>query len=292
MATENEVNTTCGACGGACTGKCWKKKLANGVFLLSVTGSLLLLALFASALKEYQFIGRDAPGGLTTISVDGAGEAYAIPDIARISFSITEEAKDANTARKTVDDKMKAIHEFLKSSGVDDKDIKTTGYNQNPKYEWKQTSAYVPCLSGYGCPPTTGKQVLVGYEVTQSVDVRIRKTDNAGLILGGLSDKGASYVSGLSFEVDNEDAVKKVARDEAISKAKAKAEQLAAQLGVKLVRITAFNEGGIYPMYDYRSDGASMKSMSASLQVAPEAANIPAGENKFTSNVTITYEVR
>ena len=34
-----------------------------------------------------------------------------------------------------------------------------------------------------------------------------------------------------------------------------------------------------------------VKTMSAGA-MAPESANIPVGENKFVSNVTITYEVR
>ncbi len=292
MATENQGTNMCTACGGPCTGMCWKKKAAGALLLLALSGSLLLLALFASALKEYQFIGRNVPGELTTISVDGEGEAFGVPDIVEVSYAITQEAKDAASARKMVDDKMKAIQTFLKESGVEDKDIKMTGYNLNPKYEWKQTSAYVPCLTGYGCPPVEGKQILTGYEVTQSVDVRIRKIDDAGLILGGLSDKGASYVSGLTFKVENEDKVKEDARKEAIDKAKAKAEKLARELGVRLVRITSFTEGNNYPIYNYGRGGMEMKTMSADAVMAPEAANIPIGENKFTSNVTITYEVR
>lgn len=267
------------------------QQIVAALSILALTGALFLVALFASTVKEYQFIGRNVPGELTTISVSGEGEAVAAPDIAEVSYAITSEAKTAADARKTVDDKMKAIHAFLKESGVEDKDIKTTGYNLNPKYEWKQTSAYVPCLSGYGCPPTEGKQVLTGYEVTQSVDVRIRKVDNAGLVLGGLSDKGASYVSGLTFKVDDEDGVKEEARKEAIDKAKAKAEKLARELGVKLVRITSFSEGNNYPIYNFGRAGMEMKAMSADM-AAPQAANIPMGENKFTSSVTITYEVR
>lgn len=277
-------------CKGPCTGKCWKKPVVAGALLLIVSGSLFLLALFVGELKSYQFIGRDVPGEQTSINVTGEGEAYAIPDIAEISFSITDEAKTAPEARKLVDGKMKAIHAFLEESKVEDKDIKTTAYNLNPKYEWQKTGAYVPCALGYNCPPQEGKQVLVGYEVTQSVDVRIHEIDDAGLVLGGLSDKGASYVSGLTFTVDDEDVVKESARKEAIEKAQAKAKKLAAQLGVDIVRITSFSEGSNYPTYNYARGGMEMKATSA--DVAPEAANIPAGENKYTSSVTITYEVR
>jgi len=72
----------------------------------------------------------------------------------------------------------------------------------------------------------------------------------------------------------------------AIEAAKAKAEQLAKDLGIRLVRIVNFSEGGNYPIYGR----AEFKALSADDAIPlPE---IPVGENKIVSNVTITYEVR
>ena len=262
--------------------------------VLTITGSLFLFALFASELKSYQFIGRDVPGAQTTISVNGEGEAFRAPDIAEISFSITKEAKTAAEARKVVDDSMKTIHAFLTESKVEDKDIKTTGYNMYPKYEWVRKPCFVDAragATGLTYPCNDGNQVLTGYEVTQSVDVKLRKIDDAGTVLGGLNDKGATNISGPTFRVDNADAVKAEARTEAIKKAKLKARELADSLGVTLVRIVSFSEGGDYGVYNYARGGAEMmvKSMDAG---APAPADIPVGENKFISNVNIIYEIR
>lgn len=271
---------------GSCMGHCAKHKAATGFILLAISGSLLLLALFATALKEYQYIGRDV-NAQTTITVSGDGESFAAPDIATVSFAITEDAKTPADARKVVDEKMKKVSEFLATSGVAAKDIKTTGYNLNPKYEWQQKQ--IVCIM-YPCTQPPGKQVLIGYTVTQSTEVKVRNLDNAGTILGGLTDNGATDVSGLNFMVENEDGIKATVREEAIAKAKAKAEQLAKDLGVSLVRIVSFNEGGNYPVY-YGRGGMEMKAMSADAGMAP-APSISAGENKYTSNVTIVYEIR
>ncbi|MDO8624259.1 MAG: SIMPL domain-containing protein [bacterium] len=282
MTTENNMEGhTCGGCGGG-----WHHHGKKGAFmLLAIAGALYLFALAANTIAEYRYIGRDMPGEQTTISVTGDGEAYAAPDIATVSFAITNESKQSTEARKVVDEKMKKIHDFLTASGVLEKDIKTTGYNLSPKYEWQEQR--IVCVT-YPCNQPPGKQVLTGYEVTQSVEVKIRKLDDAGKVLGGLSDNGATNVSGLSFLVENEDAVQREAREEAITKAKTKAEELAKDLGVSLVRIVSFNEGGNYPIYYGR---AEMKLMSADAG-ASVAADIPAGENKYTSNVTIVYEIR
>jgi hypothetical protein len=255
--------------------------------LLALAGALYLFALFINTVTEHKYIGRDV-NAQTTISVSGDGDAYAAPDIATVSFSVTHEAKNSVDARKIVDTEMAKINDFLTGTGVQEKDIKTTGYNLYPKYEWEQKQ--IVCIA-YPCVQPPGKQVLTGYEVSQSVEVKIRNLDDAGRVLGGLSDNGATNVSGLNFLVEHEDAVQAMAREAAITKAKAKADQLAKDLDVTLVRIVSFNEGGNYPIY-YGRGGMEMKAMSADSGMTPPAPSVSAGENKYTSNVTIVYEIR
>ncbi len=261
--------------------------------ILAISGALLLLALFVNTIKEGKFIGRDI-NSQTTITVMGDGDAYATPDIASVSFSVTNEAKTQIDARKVVDEKWKKIHDLLSKAGVDDKDIKSN-YSLYPKFEnvnqpciYEKTTnsmggviAYPPCYN-------SGKQVLTGYEVTQSAELKIHKLDDAGKILGILADNGATNVSGLTFAVEHEDSVQALAREAAIEKAKSKAEQLAKDLKVTIVRIVSFNEAGNYPIYYGR--GMEMKAMAA--DGGAPAPEVTPGQNKYTSNVTIVYEIK
>ena len=265
------------------------EKAVMAVVILALSGALLLLAMFATYAKEYKYIGRDV-NAQTTITVSGDGDAYASPDIATVMYTITQEAKTVREARTTVDAKMKSIHQFLSKSGIEDKDIKAN-YSFNPKYEWQEKR--IECLA-YPCVQPPGKQILTGYEVSEQVVVTIRgidkDADKAGTIVGGLADNGATNLSGPNFTVEHQDAVEAQARESAIAKAKAKADQLAKDLGVSIVRIVSFNEGSNYPMM--YGGGMAMKAMSADAGIAPPAANIPAGQNKYTSNVTIVYEIK
>ncbi len=170
----------------------------------------------------------------------------------------------------------------MKEQGIEDKDIKTENYNLSPKYKYIQK----PCVFGSMCPP--GEQTPDGFEVSQTISVKVRKIDTAGAMLTKIGSLGATDISGLNFTIDDEDALIAEARDKAIADAKAKAEKLADSLGVRLVRIMSFNEnGGGYPVYSI-SPMADMRA--GSKEVA--APNVPAGENKTTSNVTITYEIK
>ena len=186
---------------------------------------------------------------------------------------------------------MKKISTFLTEAKVAGNDIKTTAYDLYPKYDYVRTpcvASYTIDVGSYVPPCSDSKQVLAGYTVTQSVDVKIRDLDNAGTILSGLADNGATNLSGLNFTIEKPDEMQAAARKAAIEKAQAKADELAKDLGVKLVRIVSYNEGGMYPVYNYARD---TKMMAMGAESAP-TATIPVGQNKYTTNVTITYEIR
>lgn len=251
-----------------------------------VATALGVLALFLfvatiSELKSYKFIGSGV-AATNTITVNGEGEVFAVPDTAVFSVTVRETAKQVKDAQDSAAKKGNDIIAYLKQGGVDEKDIKTTDYSVSPQYEWRQGA----CPQGGYCPP--GKQIMTGFEVRQALSVKVRDTKKAGELLSGVGSRGAAEVSGLSFTIDDEDALKAEARDKAIAKAKGKAEVLAKSLGVSLVRVVGFNENdGGRPIYAYGLGMAMASKDSAS--PAPE---IPVGQNKIVSNVSVTYEIR
>jgi uncharacterized protein len=167
---------------------------------------------------------------------------------------------------------------------VEEKDIKTVGYNVYPQYEWQQSA----CTPGGICPP--GRQILTGYEVRQTITVTVRDTEKAGELLSSVGELGASEVSSLTFTVDEDESLRDEARAAAIAQAKEKADELAEQLGVKLVRIVSFSESnGGYPVPYYGEAYGRGGVMAQDAKLAPET---PMGENTYISNVNITYEIR
>jgi uncharacterized protein YggE len=255
------------------------EKIMRLVKIFIIVAILFVAAKTVAIVKGYKFIGGGvAPS--TTISFDGTGEVSASPDIATISFTVTNSAKTVKEAQSVVTDKINKTLSFLKGAGVSDKDIKTTNYSSYPKYEYQQ--AAIPCPQSY-CPP--GRQVLTGFEVSQSIEVTVRNIDNAGSIVEGLANAGVTDMQGPNFAIDKQDALKEQARKIAIDNAKQKAATLAADLGVRLVRIVNFSEGGTsFPIYG--------KAEFMSAGSAAPAPSLPTGENKITSNVSITYEIR
>ena len=253
-----------------------------GMFALAMLG-VFLLVLTISSLKQYRYIGSGVAAS-NTITVSGDGEVFAVPDTATFSVTVQEEAKEVKAAQDVATKKGNDIKVYLKSQGVDEKDIQTTDYSLYPQYDYINSA----CSEGY-CPP--GRQVLRGFQVSETLTVKVRDTKKAGDLLAGVGSKGASSVSGLSFTIDDQDALDAEARDKAIAKAKEKAEALADSLGVTIVRVVGFSENGSYPPmpYAYGMGGAERLDASMAKAVAPDIA---VGQNKITSNVTVTYEIR
>lgn len=254
---------------------------------MALSGALLALMLFllagtVSSLRSMHYIGA----GITptnTIQVSGEGEVFAIPDIAEFSFSVSETAKDVQTAQANATKKSNAAIAYLKQQDIEEKDIKTIDYSVNPHYEWQQQdvcSGMVPCPSG--------KQVLIGYDVSQTVQVKVRDTKKAGDLLAGVGSRGATNVSGLNFTVEDQKKLEAEARGKAIADARSRAEVLAKDLGIDLVRVVSFSENGGREIYYTKAMGV-MAMDSAAQAPIPE---IPVGQNKIASSVTVIYEIR
>lgn len=251
---------------------------------LSAAAALTLLALFLAVktLDIFMDFGTSDAPYLNTITVEGTGDATAVPDIATISYTITGKGATVGAAQTTSTEIVNKALAVLKDAGIEEKDIKTTSYNVSPEYEYAQ-----PCYYGGTCPVSNPK--IIGYQVLQSLEVKVRDTAKAGEVLQGLGDAGVDNIYGPNFTVDDDDATKEEARAKAIADARAKAKVLAKELGVHLGKVVSFyeNSGG-YPMYDKGLGGAEGVSMT---REAP-APNLPAGENQTTISVSITYEIK
>lgn len=250
---------------------------------------LVIMSVFFAikAISEMRAYGTIGGVEAHTITLTGQGEVSAVPDIATVYFTISKEAKTVKAAQDQVAVVEKKAIDFLKQNGIAEKDIKTSNASVNPRYEYVKGSASMPCPLDY-CPPE-GRSVIVGYEASESITVKVRKIDQAGEIMQGLGSVGVSNINGPEFAIDNEDALKAQARKMAIEEARAKAEVLAKDLGVRLGRVAEFSESGDYPVY-FGYDralkvGAANQEMNAS-------AELPKGENKVIVNVTVTYEIR
>lgn len=243
------------------------------VIILSAVLLVLLNVWFLGKIrndaKAYRYIGK--PTDIRdTISISGEGKVTAIPDIATIEIGVSIEKADVSSAQKENTEKMNAVSSRVKDLGVEVKDIQTTNYQIFPQYDYMKDG-----------------QRLRGYQVSQSARIKIRDLSKIGAILAAVGQAGANQVSGVSFTIDDPEALRQEARGKALENAKAKAQALADKAGVKLGKIVSFSEysGGTptpYPIYAERAIGLGMGGGSPEVQ---------AGSLDVVVNVNVSYEI-
>jgi uncharacterized protein len=260
-----------------------KRHLYQALTLLSLLTAFFIVVAAIGGISVVQKIGKSAIGE-NIISVTGQAEVFAVPDIATINFSVHVEGDTVDVAQVEAAKITNASIAYLESQDIDEKDIKTTNYSVNPRYEYRREGI----CNGRTCPPG-GERVLTGYEVNQSVTTKIRDTEIVGKILGGIGELGVTNINGPFFEIDDEESLEVEARTKAIENAREKANELAKSLDVRLGKVVSFNESGSYPIYPYGGDFAIERAAVSAPKGIPE---IPTGENIIRSSVTIIYEIK
>ncbi len=210
-----------------------------------------------------------------TITVSAEGKTTVVPDLATFSFSVVSQGADPVKLQNDNNAKVNAAIEFVKARGVDAKDIKTSDYNLSPNYVWNQK---------------TGKSSIDGYTLNQSVIVKVRDLSKVAVLLGGLPSNGINQLGGVNFSVDDQDKFLNQAREEAFTKAKAKAIAMAKYSGARIGKVVTFNESnGGYPGPIYYAKEAGLGMGGPSM---PPAPTIEPGSQEVTVTVNVVYELR
>ena len=205
-----------------------------------------------------------------TIAVNGTGEATAVPDLATITLGVMSSANTAQEALASNTKSMTDVMALLKKEGIADKDIGTSNFNVSPRYDYGQSGTQPP--------------KVVGYDVSNTVTVKVRKAAALGDLLDKAVTAGSNQVYGISFSVSEPDDLLDQARKSAVADAKRKAEIYAAAGGFKLGDIISVSEGTTY------RPPAPMVMKSA---MAADAAPVPVapGEQSLTVDVSIVWTI-
>ena len=243
--------------------------------LLAIILGLFLIALIVSTVID---IRDKVETSENMITVSDTGTVYAQPDLGLITATVLTEGKTVTEAMTENTEKMNAVISAAKGQGVEEKDLKTTSFNIYPRYDWRDTAVLYP----------EGQRILVGYEVRQSPEIKIRDLDTIGSVIQAATIAGANQMSDLQLTIDDQEGLKKQAREQAIGKAKARAEELAKQLGIRLVGISNFSESGVVPYFYGLEKSAAPMGMGG----AEDTVQIETGENKVEITVYITYKIK
>lgn len=231
--------------------------------LLLLLGLSFAVAFTACGNDTFTAVSPSLP--IQGIQVTGSGSAFGEPDVVVLSLGVSTERDSVKDAREEAASAMQKVLDSLKSNGVAEKDIQTQQFSIQPQYDFIDQ-----------------RQVLRGYRVTNIVSAKIRTLDQIGKVIDDAAEAGGDIVQvqSIQFMIDDPKELQAQARVEAMKDAKAKAQILAEEGGVKLGKPISISES---------------ISSSPPLPVASDSARsatpIEPGQLEVKVMVSVVYEI-
>lgn len=205
---------------------------------------------------------------VNSITVNGEGKIAVRPNIASLSIGVQAAGRTATDALRQTNTSAAALIAALKSAGVNDTDIATSGLSIYPQYN----------PSGVA---------VTGYQAANNVTVTVRDIAQTGPLIDTAAASVGEHITvgGVSFYVNDVEAVIGTARVDAIDNARKRAGEYAAAAGVAVGRVIQISEPTI-------GSPAPLFERTASRLLAESASTpIETGTQDLTVSVTVVYEL-
>ncbi len=155
------------------------------------------------------------------LTVTGSAQVEAQPDRATIVFAVETEGPTAQEAGEANARSMTAVTAAIRAAGegVPGLRVESSGYSVTPRY---------------GSMEPDRSREIVGYTARNGVRTLIDDAGRVGELVDAALSAGANRISNLHFEVRDPDTYRHQALQQAVAKARADAEIIAAALGMRL----------------------------------------------------------
>jgi uncharacterized protein YggE len=205
---------------------------------------------------------------MRTITVAADGTSSGKPDTAIVQLGVQTQAAKAKDALDKASAKAQQLLDALKISGVKSEDITTTNVSLYPQ-------------------TTSDGRTITGYQANNTVMAKIRDVGRAGSIIDAAAGVVGDEITlqGVSFAIDDTGKLRAEARKDAVTKARAQAEQLAAATGEKVGQVLSLSEGVSAPSpVPYAVAAGAARDAAASVPIEP-------GQQELDVSVTVVYEL-
>ncbi|WP_040791130.1 SIMPL domain-containing protein [Nocardia paucivorans] len=213
-----------------------------------------------------------------TVTVVGHGHARQTPDLLRFVVTVETRASKVALAYERAGQRMAAVLAALRSDGVSDADIGTTGLSVRTETVWSQD----------------GGTRITGYVASSALTVTLRESsggaarpDPAAIIAHCVEAGGDDVrLGGLTFTFADEEALLARARDAAWDSARAKAEQYAHRAGRRLGPVLEITE-------NTASAPPTVTPVARTLAApaGPEAVPVESGEGELSATIRVTWQL-
>ena len=216
------------------------------------------------------------------ITVTGQAEVRVPPDEVLFTLAIENVDRDMLVANKKTDDSVKQILAIARKNNVKLEDVQTSQISVQPKYntddmEYDQRNKV--------------KRVLIGYEVSKTVAIRLRDISRFDDLLADVLKAGITRLSNLQFFDSQIRKHRDEARRMAIRAAQEKARLLTGEIGQSIGPAYSISEYTYTPEYG-RSNAMTQNATSTATAESSEGEGaIAPGSLSITAQVTVRFRL-
>ncbi|MFL9842610.1 SIMPL domain-containing protein [Sphingomonas sp. ST-64] len=170
--------------------------------------------------------------GEVLLEVSAEGSARATPDVLTVSIGVQNDGKTAAEAMAANARQANLLVAVVRSAGIAAKDAKTVDLRVEPRF--------APAEGG------GVSDAIIGYRSTNKLELILRNLSRAPDLIDALFKAGATDLDKIKLDFADRRELEGRARANAVAQAKLQAEQYAAALGQKVVRIVRVSERSAY----------------------------------------------
>ena len=197
-------------------------------------------------------LGQDRPtvtAQPNTVFVGADGKFEANPDTALVQFDISAQEDNSRGAYDRASKQAEQVRQILRSNGIEPTAAQLGYFSIEPVYDYKQA-----------------KRKLVAYRVDVKVSLKLKDFTKIAPIVQQLSDGDITDQQSISYTLDDIDAAKTKAVEDAYRRARASAEAVARAGGRTLGELSY---ASVDTIENVRPMPMPMARMSAMAQAAP-----------------------
>lgn len=187
------------------------------------------------------------------------------PDEASMTVGTQAKASTATQAVAANKTKTEKLLAAIRAAGIRERDIQTQGIRLQPDYRWDNE------------PSGRGRQTLIGYIASNSVQIKTRNIDKLTSLLDALTTAGADTVYGPNFAIADPAPLRREARIRAMARGQAEALEYASNNGYRTVRLLSVEEGVSYRGTDVVITGSRLNNASVPPPPPPPAPERDSG---------------
>lgn len=215
-------------------------------------------------------VGVSAAESRDSVSTQGVGAVYAVPDKATLRGSVMAESQSVAEAMSEVSRRLASVLDFLKSQSLPKEAINAAQVRVSPQWHY----------------PRNEPRRLSGYQAVVTFSAELKQLDDVGLVLAGLLENGASELQPAQYDFSRRSELQEQALEAAVKDAKRKAQVALAALGHQVgqvTQLTVMEGGGFAPV-------ARAESMVLRASAVPEVP-VALGEQAITMRVSASFAI-